>query len=232
MARLSPSYQRIHFIGDSFTVGLYGTPGNTYRERLLVGLQGLNAETGTEAYVVYAGSGAKLVDQVAVARFVVRAFNHPDLIILAMGQNDFTGGISLIDFENGVNGLLDYIKDNATCPCIVVALPFQPHWPTTGASTVARQYNDILKTGAEARNFLYASRWETALTEAGRSVGADVPLNATAWDGFHPNNTGHLQLYNALWADVGVRLSGAMHRKASGRAAASGRTAASSRTAA
>lgn len=225
-----PAYLRIQVTGDSFSGGLYATAGNSYRELLLPRLQGVNSLNAATLWQSYAITGGRMADQALVPSI---AFPECDLLIVALGQNDLprTADQFLADTRTCFN----YIAGTLKCSVIIVAIPFQPGWWGQATGTKALAFNAILKYEAEVRGFKWAGRWQEALTPAGQSASGDVSAaSASAADGYHPNNTGHLQLVNALWLDIEPMVKHALRRPASAthitaagsRAAASGRAAA------
>jgi lysophospholipase L1-like esterase len=209
MARTYPAYPRVHFVGDSFTVGLYATSNHEYRTLIKASLQALNPLTGSEAWTLIAADGAKMSDQAADTYGVFGRVRY-DLLILAMGQNDINAGHSTAQFRSDTETCLNYVADNTTAQAIVVAVPFQPGWFGTVYAQFGDAYNAILQEEALERGFYYADSWKQCLTPAGLSAPPDVPVSASASDFYHPNNTGHLQLHNALWKDILPLVSGAL----------------------
>lgn len=126
---------------------------------------------------------------------------NPQLLMLAMGQNDATAAVTNAAFQTAVQQTLDYAKNVMHLPTFVIAIPKQPGWTGT-LLTRANDFNTILSTEAAARGMPYMPSWATALTAGGLSQAADVPANATQADGYHPNNLGHTQLHDALWNDM------------------------------
>lgn len=235
--RTVPAYKRVHILGDSYTQGLYATAGNEYRALLLTSLQSVNALNATEIWSKSSVVGGKLVDQLGNLPGAWLYLNRPHLCFLALGQND-RGGPTPVDestFRGAARDVMDYVVNflPSYAVLIVVAVPFQPTWPGTINGTYAAIYNRILREEAEDRGFWFAPNWDDAQTPAGISSAADVIAGeATTADGYHPNNTGHQQLHDALWGDIGGLVSRALRRKTNARAQATGRAAASGRAAA
>lgn len=193
-------YGSIHILGDSFSGGLYATAGHAYRDLLLTSLQGVNAGMGATSWSSHAITGGKLVTQTSDLPGALGVFYDPDLILLAMGQNDVTAAETSANFRSAAEQVLDYAQGTMQVPILVVAIPFQPGW--AGATlTRAQAFNAILQEEATERNIPYLPSWEDALTSDGLSQAGDVPDEATAGDSYHPNNFGHRQLHDALWAD-------------------------------
>lgn len=221
---------RIHFVGDSFTVGMYATAGNSYREKLLATLQSINPLYGSERWSNIAADGARVSQQVTQLPGVFRPDYDAHVIIFALGQNDSnTPPRTPEQFRQDVQACFDYVKNNTRSHMIVLAIPFQPAWTGSSRAAVCDGYNQILMEEALLRNFGYAPSWRSALLASGVSQSGDVnAANASNADGYHPNNTGHTQLYNALWRDISGVLTRAMRRPvtrsvASGRSSATGR---------
>ena len=236
MTRSSATYPHIRIGGDSFSQGIYATPieSAAYRPLLLAQIQAQNAGNGT-TYSVGGVIGGKLVDIVTSVSNLAGFFfieSHPNLIILALGQNDLNSETTAT-FEAAVITAFDYLRDSVPLAAImIVAIPQQISWINTTRGNLAVQFNEILRAQTAAYNFVYASSWDRALSERGIATPADVPDYATVGDYYHPNNFGHAELADALWRDLGPLLAGAIRRIASSRAAASTRAAASSRAAA
>ena len=198
-------YGSIHILGDSFSGGVYATAGHTYRELLLVSMQAVNAGLGATSWSSHAITGGKLTGQLSDIPGALGVFYDPDLVILAMGQNDVTAAETSADFRSAAEQILDYAINTMAIPIIVVAIPLQPTW--TGATlTRALEFNAILEEEAGTRGMPYLAGWADCLTAGGLSQSGDVPLEATAYDGYHPNNTGHQQLHDALWAELETTL--------------------------
>lgn len=221
---------RIHFVGDSFTVGMYATAGNSYRDKLLVTLQSINPLYGSERWSNIAADGARVSQQVSQLFGVFRPDYDAHVIIFALGQNDSnTPPRTNEQFRQDVQLCFDYVKANTRSFMIVLAIPFQPTWTGTSRAAVCDEYNNILMEEALLRDFYYAPSWRSALLPSGISQSGDVTAaNASNTDGYHPNNTGHTQLYNALWKDISGVLTRAMRRSTT-RSVASGRTSATGR---
>lgn len=229
MSRDYPAYPRIQVTGDSFSGGLYATPGNSYRELLLPRLQSVNPLNASVLWQSYAITGGRMADQALVPSV---AFPDCDLLFVQLGQNDLARTAE--QFLADTRTCFNYIG-TLKCAVIVIAIPFQPGWWGQVTGTKALAFNAILEYEALVRGFKWAGRWQEALTPAGQSSAGDViAASATAADGYHPNNGGHLQLLNALWLDVEPMLKQALRRPASAthadvsgtRTEATGRTAA------
>lgn len=235
MARTEiPAYRTIHILGDSFSVGLYATAGNSYRDKLLVSLQALNPSNASSNYSVAAVTGARLVDQVSdLAGALGARLGRPDLILIAIGQNDTNlgTGITAEMFRSAAETVIDYAVTTLRTPVIVSALPQSP-WADHGERTQRMaQFSEILRETAESRGQHYLRGWAHAMSIAGMSRLSDVPDNATAYDGYHPNNDGHQELHDALWAELEPLLRQSLHvgsgtRAAAGPRAEAGRNAA------
>lgn len=229
MSRNHPAYPRIQITGDSFSGGLYATAGNSYRELLFPLLQGINYLNGTTLWQSWAITGGRMADQALIPSV---AFPDCDLLFVQLGQNDLARTTD--QFLADTRTCFNYIG-TLKCAVIVIAIPFQPGWWGQAYGTKALAFNAILEFEALIRGFKWAGRWQEALTPAGISSSGDViAASATAADGYHPNNAGHLQLLNALWLDVEPMLKQALRRPASAihvdvsgtRTEATGRTAA------
>ncbi len=229
-SRNNPNYRYIHITGDSFTGGLYATAGDKYRELLETAVKTLNAGNAEE-FDQFAVTGGRMADQPSQLSTV---FPDCDVLILALGQNDLTGGRTEAQFEADTATCLEYVRDNRDCVTLVVAVPLQPSWWPTATGTKAQTFCDILEAQAGAYGARYGRRWRNALKTTGLSTAADVTAGeATAADGYHPNNTGHLQLFEAIWADLEPLMSRAWRRApTASRSAAVGRAQAVGRTAA
>lgn len=195
------SYTKIHILGDSFSGGLFATTGNSYREKLKVTMQALEPQLGSASYTSWAITGGKLVDQTSDLAGALGVVFNPDLLVLCMGQNDVTAAVANAAFQTAVQQTLDYALNVMFRPIFVNAIPHQPGWVGT-IKTRATSFNTILSTEAAARSMPYMPSWTSCLNAAGLSQAGDVPLQATAADGYHPNNTGHQQLHNAIWTDM------------------------------
>jgi lysophospholipase L1-like esterase len=142
-----------------------------------------------------------MVDQPSNLAAALAASLNPQLIIMALGQNDVTGGVAAAAFRAAAQQVLNYAVNTMHVPIVVVAIPLQPTWTGT-TEAKALEFNTILREEAVARGMPYVAGWARCLTSAGISQAGDVPAQATASDGYHPNNTGHQQLHDALWAEM------------------------------
>lgn len=233
MTRATATYPRIHVVGDSFTAGLYATTGNDYRSLLYDALVAVDADNASVVWFKGGVSGGLMQDAAASASDLQGFFRpeyHPDFIILALGQNDLTAGRTSGELETDTQTCLDYVQANCDAFVFVVAVPMQPSWRGGVSELLATAYNNVLRAEAEARGWAYLDGWARCLTAAGISGAGDVgAAEATAEDGYHPNNTGHQQLLDALWADLLPFIGQALRRVTASRSLASGRAAASGR---
>lgn len=235
MTRANLTYPRIHVVGDSFTAGLYATAGNGYRDLLYTTLQGVDADNGSVTWFKGGVSGGKMQDAATGTNLIgfFRPEYQPEFMILLLGQNDLTAGRTTTEFRADTETCLDYVRDNCDAYVFVVAVPMQPSWRGNATELTANAYNAILKEEAEARGWMYLDGWARCLTLAGIASTGDVAASeATVEDDYHPNNTGHQQLHDALWADLLPHFGNALRRQTTSRTLASGRSVASGRTAA
>ena len=234
MTRPSISYPRIGLVGDSFTAGLYATEGNEFRALLLPTLQAENSAHGAEQWYKGGVSGGKMQDAAANLSGFFQLSLQPQIVVLLLGQNDVGGGRTEEEFRADTETCMDYVINNSKAALLVVAIPFQIGWKSSASASgnKARAFNVILSEEAAARNCRYLDRWADCMTTNGISGSGDVSASeATDEDGYHPNNTGHQELHDALWADLQPLIVSALRRGAIGRSSAS-RSEASGRAAA
>lgn len=216
MTRPAPIYPRIHMVGDSFTTGLYATAGNEYRTILRSYIQAANPLHASEAWTLIAAAGALMSEQTVALSGVFGAVGNLnyDLLILAIGQNDGGAGHTAEQFRADTVICLDYIQANyPLAQVLVMAIPINPWAYKTTLGDLWNSYNEVLREEAAVRDYWFSDRWAQALSKANLSAPADVPLQATAADTYHPNNGGHLALANAMWADLSVILGQAPRRR-------------------
>lgn len=235
MTRPTIKYKRIGIVGDSFTAGLYATAGNDFKSLLLTTLQSEDSDHGSIQYYKGGVSGGLMEDAANNLSGFFQLSKRAQIIIMPLGQNDISGARTGTQFRADTETCMDYVLNNSNAALLVVAIPFQISWKSSGSGSgaTARAFNTILKEEATARGFHYLPSWADAMTAAGISQSGDIAGGqATTEDGYHPNNTGHQQLHDALWVDLSPLIVSALRRGATGRSEAAGRTEAVGRAAA
>ena len=122
-----------------------------------------------------------------------------DLVIIALGTNDWNTQVVPSTFETNMNNLINTIQQNNTAEIALIGIGYFDGWQPQ-RSFREKDYNDILYKIAKQRGFRFvnpALEMKDAI-DYGDYTFADITL---AQDPVHPNDTGH-----RIWADTAYKL--------------------------
>lgn len=181
---------KVLYLGDSLTYGMFSsTEATSWR-----GLTNTYLATQSIAAGTYIGgaNGQTSGYQSILATLTAQA---ADLCFIELGTNDASAGVSAATFETNMRAIAEAVKDG-NADCIFV---FMTTWNegTPGAAldivirNVAADYGDHL---VELGNIYPAP--ETA-KPPGTATWVEDPYNYES-DGWHPNDTGHKAIANAV----------------------------------
>lgn len=174
-------------VGDSLTVGLYGTGGR--------GFAHLVADRLPPGYTfeIQAVTGAGIENTLAVLPSELTD-HHPDIVSVEVGINNL-GTMNASQFAVNYLRLLDRIAGDAPGALVVACtVPWTGQIPSSAAYARALEFNGVITTAATAHGYLVAPCWDALLWHY---------EYLSDRDGFHPNDLGHAALADAVWSVMG-----------------------------
>ena len=122
-----------------------------------------------------------------------------DLVVVALGTNDWNLQTGISTFESTYSNLLDEIETKTNAEIALVGVGYFGDYQPTKKNR-AKSYNDVIYGIAKSRGYRFVSpcvEMENAIFSGGYSF-ADITY---APDPVHPNDTGH-----RIWADTVYKL--------------------------
>ena len=122
-----------------------------------------------------------------------------DLVVVALGTNDWNVQTNLTTFESDCNDLFDEIESRTSAEIAVIGLGYFATWKPEKAIREDK-YNDVLYKVSKERGYRFVSPYfemRNAILNGGYTF-ADITY---APDPVHPNDAGH-----RIWADAAYRL--------------------------
>jgi lysophospholipase L1-like esterase len=174
-------------MGDSITWS-QTTPGSgLYASRLF---RAICKDYGNIHYLNKGFGGADSTETVGNMGWL--ATLNPDLVTIGLGMNDaFNTTVTVAQYQTNLRTLIDTWKRRNSNVSIILCAPSQT---TDAARSTIQQYRDAMKSVATEKNVSFCD-FGLAFTQA------QVPTYCGA-DGVHPNDSGHLLLFNLLYPIV------------------------------
>jgi lysophospholipase L1-like esterase len=180
------SAETIVLVGDSISAGAgASSPKRAYAFRLE------RALVREHRVVNYSRGGWSVAADVGVidpADVPGAAALAPDVVVLALGTNDYGGGLPLDDFRAGYQAALEALAAVGTVVCVT---PYRRSdaWEATrnAAGGVPSDYRAAVRAACEAAGRIPLDGFEA------------LPSQAFLPDGIHPNDAGHSRI--AKWLE-------------------------------
>lgn len=178
------NYQRVLFLGDSFTVGLYSTSQNAGYAHLVA------AELGADYAIAYAGG----IDGLLPLWEQYRAF-EPGLVVIQTGLNEVHRQEPLDEWRIKFGQLIDNIQTDSDADIVALTMPNAP----PDISPILSDYplfNEAIQQESAARGVMVADVWNGTAHPKFKAQhwyrSAHPP--AFSGDNFHFNDLGHQRI--------------------------------------
>lgn len=229
------AFQIVTFHGDSFTKGLYASSEETTYRSLLTGALRLGGGASQVRRIATTGAQmAGALTQPQAADDVAQ--RDADLVILAYGINDVTGGAGDFVPESTFRIACQDVMDAYAGRVVICAGVAWCGWADgTDNYLRAAAYSSIIEDEATQRGYRYTDLWNITKDRDELLSSPSIESSfdpAFQGDNFHYGDVGHNVIFQSHWATLTATLS-KISRSASGeRSAAGSRSAAGPRTAA
>jgi len=184
---------RVLFVGDSLTVGKYALGrGSTFPARVTAALRA----RGRVSENVRARTGA------TASYWASRPLPTADLVVIELGTNDFSVHLTPpAAFARDYARLVANVREASPhAQVLCLSLWRSSHYGYEGEKLLT--YNQTVARECRSGAFV----WISALYDAkGARQPAGLPSFLGKTDGFHPNNTGHQGIAEAIEQTLGLR---------------------------
>jgi lysophospholipase L1-like esterase len=173
-------------LGDSFTAGNGGPPGERWADRLAALLGGANPALRYENLAVDGATSTEVLEQVPTALAL-----RPDLVTVVCGANDvlLTSRPDLAGYEERFAEILGLLTAAEPRPAVLTATaPESWQFMELRPRTRARLVRSLGELNAATRTI--AARYGVPCLEVAGHPGLADPANFSA-DGLHPSALGH-----------------------------------------
>jgi len=192
---------KVHFIGDSLTVGLYASADNAFRQVLMARLA---AAFTSYTWTWTVGNGYHIADELIAGTGTGCNTINPNIVVSEIGIHDAAGDIDVGDFVTDYTTLLNQITANGHDPLIcIVGLWLRDDFAH------GTDYETALKSFASTWG-VYADTnaiWQDSSNYGPVGLGPYTYYETGGYysDNWHPNTAGHNLIANAIYNAISLR---------------------------